>query len=126
MRFKLKMTKIKRQKRIPPVVQQKQTWPVSMRIWVWSLASLSGLRIKHCHELWYRSQTWLRSGIAVAIARPAAAALIKLLSWEPLYAKGAALKSKKKEQTSKGTWKNYSAKVFLKIYMLSPDFTEEY
>ena len=30
-----------------------------------SLALLSGLR---CYELWYRSQTWLGSGIAVAVA----------------------------------------------------------
>jgi len=33
---------------------------VSMRLWVGSLALLSGLRIQHCHELWYRSQIpWL-------------------------------------------------------------------
>ena len=32
-----------------------------------SLASLSGLRIWHCHELWSRSQMQLRSGIAVAV-----------------------------------------------------------
>ena len=33
-----------------------------------SLASLNGLRILHCRELWYRSQTQLRSGVAVALA----------------------------------------------------------
>ena len=33
---------------------------------VQSLASLSGFWIWHCHELW--SQTWLRSGVAVALA----------------------------------------------------------
>ena len=32
-----------------------------------SLASLSGLRIQHCCELWYRSQTQLRSRIAVSV-----------------------------------------------------------
>ena len=32
-----------------------------------SLASLSGLRIEHCCELWCRSQTWLGSRIAVAV-----------------------------------------------------------
>ena len=31
-------------------------------------ASLSGLRIWHCHELWCRSQTQLGSGVAVAVA----------------------------------------------------------
>ena len=33
-----------------------------------SLASLSGLRIRHCCELWCRSQTKLRSYVAVAVA----------------------------------------------------------
>ena len=31
----------------------------SMRTWVQSLASLSGLRIQHCHELRCRWQMWL-------------------------------------------------------------------
>ena len=41
---------------------------VSMRMRVRSLASLSGLRIRHCSELWCmwcRSRTWLRSHVAV-------------------------------------------------------------
>ena len=42
-------------------------WLVSMRTQVWSLASLIGLRIQCCCELWYRSQTQLRSGVAVAV-----------------------------------------------------------
>ena len=41
---------------------------VFMRMQVPSLASLSGLRIQHCHELWWRSQTWLRALVAVAVA----------------------------------------------------------
>ena len=32
-----------------------------------SLASLSGSRIRHCGELWCRSQTQLESGVAVAV-----------------------------------------------------------
>ena len=40
----------------------------SMRTWVRSLPSLSGLRIRHCHELWCSSQAWLRSSIAVTVA----------------------------------------------------------
>ena len=40
-----------------------------MRTQVRSLASLSGLRIKRCHELWCRSQLWLRSSVAVAVAQ---------------------------------------------------------
>ena len=38
-----------------------------LRMWVWPLASLSGLRIWHCHELWSRSQMQLGSGVAVAL-----------------------------------------------------------
>ena len=48
-------------------------------MWVRSLASLSGLRIWHCHELW---------------CRLAAAALIQHLAWELPYAVGAVLKKK--------------------------------
>ena len=39
-----------------------------MRTQVQSLALLSGLRIQRCHELWCRSQMWLRSDISVAVA----------------------------------------------------------
>jgi len=45
-----------------------------MRVWVRSLASLSGLKILHCHELWYRLQTYLGSRVAVAVVRS--------LAWE--------------------------------------------
>ena len=40
---------------------------VSMRMQVRSLSSLSALRIWYCRELWCRSQTRLRSGVAVAV-----------------------------------------------------------
>ena len=40
---------------------------VSMRMRVLSLALLSGLRIWYYDELWYRLQTWLRSGVAVGV-----------------------------------------------------------
>ena len=46
-------------------------WPSgnkSMRTQVLSPASLSGLRILCCQELWCRSQTLLRSRIAVVVA----------------------------------------------------------
>ena len=35
--------------------------------WVRSLALLSGLRIRHCHELQCRSQMWLGSCVAAAL-----------------------------------------------------------
>ena len=39
----------------------------TMRLQVQSLASLSGLRIWHCCELWCRLQARLGSGVAVAL-----------------------------------------------------------
>ena len=45
----------------------KQTRLVSMRTEIRSLASLSGLRIQHCHELWCKLQTRLGSGVVVAV-----------------------------------------------------------
>ena len=39
-----------------------------MRMQVQSLALLGGLRIRHCSELWCRSQTQLISHVAVAVA----------------------------------------------------------
>ena len=46
-----------------------RTQLVAMRMQDRSLASLCGLRIRRCHELWCRSQTWLGSGVAVAVAQ---------------------------------------------------------
>jgi len=39
----------------------------TMRLQVQSLASLTELRIWHCHELWCRLQMQLRSRVAVAV-----------------------------------------------------------
>ena len=39
-----------------------------MRKQVQSLASLSRLRIQHCHELWCNLQTWLVFHVAVTVA----------------------------------------------------------
>ena len=53
---------------VPIMAQWKQIRLETMRLRVQSLASLSGLRIRYCRELWCSSQTWLRSGVAVAEA----------------------------------------------------------
>jgi len=37
----------------------------SVQMWVWSQASLSGLRIWHWHKMWCRLQTWLGSDVVV-------------------------------------------------------------
>ena len=52
---------------LPFVAQWKGIWLVSMRMWVQSLASISGLRIQRCRELWCQLQTQLRSHIAMAV-----------------------------------------------------------
>ena len=79
-----------------------------MRLWVRSLALLSGLRIRRCRELWCRLQTRLRSCVAEALARLAATALIRPLAWEPPYAAGAAQemakRQKKKKKPVSATW----------------------
>ena len=51
---------------VPFVEQWKQIQQVSMRIWIQSLALLSGLGIQLCCELWCSLQTQLGFGIAVA------------------------------------------------------------
>ena len=54
--------------RVPIVVRQKRIELGTMRLCVQSLASLSRSGIWCFHELWCRLQTWLRSGVAVAVA----------------------------------------------------------
>ena len=57
--------------------------------------SVRGLRIHRCHEPRPRSQVWLRSAWLWLWCRPAAAAPVRPLAWEPPYAVGEALKSQK-------------------------------
>ena len=68
-----------------------QTWLVSMRMWVQSLAPISGLKDPGC-----------RCGLALALLwlwhRPAAAAAIQPLAWELPYPAGVALTRKKKKK----------------------------
>lgn len=50
-----------------PVVQRKWIWLGTIRLQVRFLASLSLLRVPHCHELWCRWQKQLRSCVVVAV-----------------------------------------------------------
>ena len=52
---------------VPIVVQRKRMQLGTMRLRVQFLAWLSGLRTWRRHELWCRLQTWLGSGVAVAV-----------------------------------------------------------
>ena len=67
-----------------------------MRFWVQSLASLSGL---NPHSIAVSSGVGCRRGLDLVLLwlwrRPAAVAPIGPLAWEPPYAAGVALKSKK-------------------------------
>ena len=53
---------------VPVVAQWLMNPTGTMRLQVESLAYLSGLRIQRCRDLWCRSQTWLGSCVAVALA----------------------------------------------------------
>ena len=67
----------------------------------WWLASLSGLRIWHCHKLKCRSQMAALIQCCLCLwlwCRPAAAAPIWPLAWELPYATSVALKRKKKKE----------------------------
>ena len=67
---------------------------VSVRMQVHFLASLSRLRIRHCHKLWCRLKMWLRSGIAQVWCRPTAAAPIGPLAWALPCARSVAVRRK--------------------------------
>ena len=70
---------------------------------VWSLASLSRLRMQYCDELQCSSYMWLGSGLLWLWCRPGVVAPIWLLARELPYAMGTALKSK---QTKIEHWYN--------------------
>ena len=71
-----------------------RTQLVSMRIRVQSLASLSGLRIWHCYGVGHGCGSDLK--LLWLWHRPAAAAPIGSLAWEPPYAAGAKKPKEKK------------------------------
>ena len=50
------------------MAQQVMNPLVSMRMRVQFIASLIGLGIRLCSDLWYRLQMWLESGVAVPVA----------------------------------------------------------
>ena len=78
------------QRGIPVEAWQKRIRLGTTRLWVQSLALLSGLRIQRCYELWCRLQTWLGPMLLWLWCRLAARAPIQPLAWEPPYAAGVA------------------------------------
>jgi len=65
--LRVKKFKIKGKNGVPVIAHQEWTQLVSMKMWVQSLACLSGLRIQCYHELWCKSQMRLGSCVAVAV-----------------------------------------------------------
>ena len=63
----------------------------TMRLQARSLALLTELRIWRYYELWCRSQMWLGSGVAVALAQAGGYSSNWTPAWEPPHAAGAAL-----------------------------------
>ena len=66
----------------PSWLSSEPTQLASIRIRVQSLASLSGLGIRYCHELWCRSQTWDRT-LLWLWCRPVATTPIGPRLWGP-------------------------------------------
>ena len=74
-----------------------------MRSQVQSLAPLSGLRIKYCHELQCRSQMQLRSGVTVAVASSYSSDSTPSLG--ECSPKKQKIKNTKKKEEEEGLWK---------------------
>ena len=94
---------------VPIVAQWKQIQLVFIRMQVWPLASLSGLKIQRCHKPWCRSQTWL--GLHPVLLWLwlwlVTAAPIQPLAWELPYAVVGPKKKKKNFFQKMFSWNNF-------------------
>ena len=95
------------------MAQQKQIRLRTMQFRVPSLASLSGLKVWHCLELRCRSQTWLGSDIAAAVAVVLAGSCSS--NWTPSLGTsichGYGLKKLKKKERERGKTGNSISKI---------------
>ena len=80
---------------------------------------IPGLRLR-IHKLQCRTEMRLGSGFAVAVAKPAAAALSQPLAWETPYATGAAIKQKERKEKKKSKAK----KTQKRLWKFSPSQTD--
>ena len=80
---------------------QKWIWLVSMRTQAPSLASLSGLRIQRCCQLWCRSQTQHDLELLWLWGKPMATAPIWPLAWEPSICRECSPKKTKNKKNKK-------------------------
>ena len=93
-----------------------------MRMQVQSLASLSGLGIQHCWQPWYRSQTQLRSQVAVAVVQASSCSSNSTHSLGP-YAMGTALKRPPPNNNNNNINANQNhSKIISHIHMMATIF----
>ena len=85
------------------MAQQKQIQLGTMRLQVWSLASLSGLGSGVAVSCGVGRRRGSDLGLLQLWRRLAAVALIGLLAWEPPYALGKALKSEERKKRKKSS-----------------------
>ena len=85
--------------------QQKQIQLGTMRLQVQSLTSLSGLRISCFREPWCGSQTWLGSGLAVAMVEAGSCSPNETPSLGTSMCRGCSPKKKSKKQTKKESYR---------------------
>ena len=88
---------------VPIVAQWKRIGLGSMRLWVPSLASLSGLRIGVAVSCGVGRRRGSNLVVLWLWCRLAAKAPIRPLAWEPPYAMGAALKGQKAKNKQTNT-----------------------
>ena len=95
-----------------------------MRMWVQSLVLLSGLRIWHCHELWYRSQTWLGSAVAMVVAKAGSYSsnLTPSLGISICHRWSPKKKNKKQKQKQREKQLSYTNKVHLLLSLIIKHF----
>ena len=89
---------------VPIVAQQKWTRLISLRICFQYLPLISGLRMQHYCELWYRLNMQLGSGVAVAEVQADICSSDSIPSLEIPYAMSVALKKQNKTFLSFITW----------------------
>ena len=96
-----------------------QTQLVSMKLQTLSLALLGGLKIQCCHELWCRPQTWLRSGVVVAVVQASSYSSDTTPQPENLQTPRVQPYKKKKKRKKKFVFRTYCfIKVICERYLL--------
>ena len=95
---------------VPVVAHWKGIWLVFVRTQVWSLASLSGLRILHCRELRCRSQMCSDLALLCRWHRPATTVLNSSLSLGTSICWGCGPKKTKKKNKNKNNFFFFQSK----------------